>query len=89
MPILEIIVLSTSYTGKTNIIRKRMNCHISEIRTGNTTDRFDRHVIKCKETHNVTREPFFKILAFIKLPEEKLLLPYETHFHSLGFDTLN
>ena len=79
----------TTYTGKTSIIRKRMNCHISEIRTGNTTDRFDRHVIKCKETHNVTSEPFFKILAFIKLPEERLLLPYETHFHSLGFDRLN
>ena len=70
-------------------MRKRMNCHISEIRTGNTTDKFDKHVITCKETKNVMCEPYFKIKALIKLPDERLLLPYEAHFHSLGFDTLN
>ena len=66
-----------------------MNGHISEIRTGNTTDKFDKHVIKCKEQHNVINEPFFKIYAFIKLPSEKLLISYEKHFRSLKFDMMN
>ena len=79
----------TSKTGKTNILRSRMNCHISEIRTGNTSDKFDKHVIECKEKHCVTKEPYFKIYAYIKLPHENLLLTYESHFHNLGFDTMN
>ena len=70
-------------------MRLRMNQHISEIRTGNTTNRFDKYVIQCKELHNATREPYFKIHAFIKLPKEGLLLPYEAHFHSIGFDAMN
>ena len=70
---------NTSYIGKTNNLRKRMNCHISEIRTGNTTDLFDKHVIKCKNLHNLSKEPFFKIYALITLPNEESLLT------SLGF----
>ena len=31
-----------------------MNCHISEIRTGNTSDVFDQHVIECQRIHNVS-----------------------------------
>lgn len=79
----------TSYTGKTNNFRFRMNQHISEIRTGNTTDRFDKHVIMCKENSTIITEPYFKVYAFIKLPNEQLLLPYESHLHNLGFDTMN
>ena len=79
----------TTYIGKTNNMRKRMNCHISEIRTGNTTNKFDKHVINCKLTKSLYKEPFFNIKALIKLPNERLLLPYEAHFHSLGLDTLN
>ena len=78
-----------TYTGKTNSFRLRMNQHISEIRTGNTTDRFDKHVFKCKHINQVTNEPFFKTYAFLKLPREELLIPYENHLHSLGFDTMN
>ena len=66
-----------------------MNCHISEIRTGNTSDLFDKHVIKCKEEHHVTKEPYFKIYALITLPNENLLLTYESHFHNLNYDTMN
>ena len=79
----------TSYTGKTNNFRFRLNQHISEIRTGNTTDRFDKHVITCKHNSAIIREPYFKAYAFIKLPNEQLLIPYESYFHSLGFDTMN
>ena len=79
----------TTYIGKTNNMRKRMNCHISEIRTENTTDKFDIHVIKCKKDNQIIKEPFFTIKALIQLPDERLLLPYEAYFHSLGFDTMN
>ena len=72
-----------------NSLRYRMNCHISEIRTGNTSDLFDKHVIKCKYENNVTKEPYFKTYALITLPHKNLLLPYESYFHSLNYDTMN
>ena len=80
---------NTSYIGKTNNLRKRMNCHISEIRTGNTTDLFDKHVIKCKNVHSLSKEPFFKIYALITLPNEESLLTYKSHFHRLRYDSMN
>ena len=79
----------TSYIGKTNNLRKRMNCHISEIRTGNTSDLFDKHVISCKSVHKIMKEPYFKVYAFITLPNEESLLTYESHFHSLNYDSMN
>ena len=66
-----------------------MNCHISEIRTGNTSDVFDQHVIECKRIHHVTNEPYFKTYAFITLPREELLLSHELHFHTFCYDTMN
>ena len=78
-----------TYTGRTNNLRSRMNQHISEMRSGVTSDRFDRHVFQCKTINNRVNEPFFEIYTFIKLPEERLLVPYESYFHSLSFDTMN
>ena len=66
-----------------------MNCHISEIRTGKTTDKFDKHVFLCKQEKNIFKEPLFQVFAFIKLKDERLLLSYESHFYALGFDTMN
>ena len=77
-----------SYTGRTVNLRKRMNNHISECRTGNTTDIFDMHVFKCKQSSS-RGEPFFEILAFIRLKESYQLTSYEKHFHSLRYDTMN
>ena len=66
-----------------------MNNHITGCRHGNSSDKFDNHVYKCRLEHNLTQEPYFEILALTKLADEKLLLTYEAHFHEKGFDTMN
>ena len=81
--------LSTSYIGKTNNFRARMNNHISECRTGNTTDIFDKHVHKCKEKNHVKKEPYFQVYAFMTVSRENLLIPYESYLQSKRFDTMN
>ena len=76
----------TSYTGRTNNERNRMNCHISECRSGITSDIFDRHCHKCMKENNYHDEPFFEIYIFMSL---KQLATYEKYLHQRGFDTLN
>ena len=78
----------TTYTGRTCSFRKRMNCHISESRTGNTTNIFDKHVFKCKQTYS-RGEPYFQILAFLVVQDAYQLPSYEKHFHALHYDTMN
>ena len=78
-----------TYTGKTNIYRPRMNNHISECRTGNSSDKFDIHVFNCRKKHNYNTEPYFKIFAFMTVPHESMLATYEKFLHDKGFDTLN
>jgi len=79
----------TTYAGKTNVLRLRTNGHISSCRTGNTTDKFDIHVYNCRHRHGITKEPYFKLLVFVEVFDDKLLLTYESHIHSLGFDAMN
>ena len=81
--------LSTSYLGKTKCFRDRMNNHISECRSGNTSDIFDRHVFKCKEINDINQEPHSQIFAFMTVSTENLLIPYQSYLHSKKFDTLN
>ena len=76
-----------SYIGKTNNIRNRTNQHISTCRTGNGSDQFDQHVHRCKAPD--MKEPYFKLFLMIQLKNEQSLLTYESHFHRLGYDTLN
>ena len=75
-----------SYIGKTNNLRYRTNQHISTCRTGNGTNQFDLHVYNCNQT---TSEPFFKLYLLLTLKNENDLLSYESHFHKLGYDTMN
>ena len=84
-----IVCNNVSYTGKTNVFRLRMNNHISDSRTGNTTDRFDIHVHNCVKKHGVVTEPFFHIYVFLEVSESKYLSSYEKHLHSRNFDTMN
>ena len=79
----------TTYTGKTNNFRLRMNNHISECRTGNTCDRFDIHVFNCRKINNYHTEPYFKIYAFMTVKHENMLLSYEAYLHKKQYDTLN
>ena len=81
---------ATTYTGKTKTsLRTRMNNHISDCRTGNTTDKFDIHVKKCCIENDDYAIPFFKIYAFMALKSEHKLNTYEKYLHRQKFDTMN
>ena len=82
-------VETETYTGKTNDIRLRMNNHMSSCKTGNGTDKFDRHVYNCRQKHPNSREPWFQVYAFFTVKDPDLLPAYEKHLHRLGLDTFN
>ena len=77
---------TTTYSGRTNDLRKRTNNHITECRSGKNTDRFDRHVHNCNKRGT---EPAFKMYVFIELMDITLLEEYEKYIHKSGFDTMN
>jgi hypothetical protein len=77
---------STTYSGKTNHLRNRTNNHISECRSGITTDKFDKHVFECNKRGT---EPFFKMYVFVELMDTTLLDEYEKYIHKCNFDTMN
>ena len=79
-----------SKTGKTwTTLRERMNNHISECRSGKTSDLFDIHVHECGTKNKCLNPPYFKIYAFMKLSSPAKLLTYEKWLHSKGYDTMN
>ena len=57
---------STTYTGKTNNLRLRMNWLKSSATLGNSTDVIDKHVHKCSNRLKYTLEPKFHIYAFLE-----------------------
>ena len=75
-----------SYVGKTNSLRNRTNNHISESKSGNTSDRFDQHVFNCKIDHE---EPLFKLFGLMEVDDYDKLLIYEDFLHKKGFDHMN
>ena len=77
---------AVTYIGKTVNLRKRTNGHISSCRTGKGSDIFDRHVYNCNG--KPLEEPFFKLFLLLTTHEHSLLT-YESHLHSLGYDTMN
>ena len=76
----------TSNVGKTNVLRKRTNGHISSCKLGESSDRFDNHVFSCKKDNS---EPLFKLFVLMEVNDYDKLLVYENYFHKQGFDTLN
>ena len=72
--------------GKTNCLRDRTNNHISESKSGVTTDKFDKHVFECKKDH---QEPVFKLNVLMEVDSYDKLLIYEDFFHKQGFDVCN
>ena len=75
-----------SNVGKTNILCKRTNVHISSCKLGNTSDKFDQHVFHCKKDH---LEPLFKLYILMEVDNYDKLLIYEDYFHKQGFDICN
>ena len=79
-----------SYTGKTDVLRDRMNNHITACRHGNTTDKFDNHVYNCAKVLNVPLiEPYFQLYVFLTISDYTRLRNYEKSFHTRGYDTMN
>ena len=78
----------TTYIGKTSTsLRIRTNNHISDIKTGNTHDKFDLHVRQCSNLQ--LTEPFFKLYALMTLKDSSKLLIYERKYHKLKYDSMN
>ena len=63
-----------------------MNNHISESKSGKTTDTFDKHVYNCKKDHV---DPVFLVYVLLEVDDYDKLLVYEDYFHKQGFDTDN
>ena len=68
---------SFTNVGKTNCLRDRTNNHISESKSGVTTDKFDKHVFECKKDH---QEPVFKLNVLMEVDSYDKLLIYEDFF---------
>ena len=80
----------TSYAGKTDNLRKRINNHITGCRLGSTKDNFDNHVYRCAITRNLPAiEPFFKLYMFMAVSDYNKLRNYESKLHSKNHDTMN
>ena len=75
-----------AYVGKTNCLRQRTNNHISESKSGKTTNRFDQHVFECKTDH---QEPLFQLYVLMEVDNYDKLLVYEDYLHKQGFDDFN
>ena len=83
-----------TYIRKTdgdNIVgfKYRMNQHISDSRTGDSTWKFPIHIYKCGLKNKSLNEPFFEINAMMTLKSSNLFEIYENYFHKKGYNTLN
>ena len=79
----------TTYCGKTNCLRKRLNNHKSSCLSGKSSDIFDNHVFNCIKISKQQPKPLFLVHAFMQLNDERNLLSYENHLHLKSVDTLN
>ena len=78
-----------TYTGKTEVIRDRMNNHISSCKLGTGTNEFNKHVYGCRKKHSESAEPWFHIYVFFTIKDPSLLESYERYLHRLSLDTMN
>ena len=66
-----------------------MNNHITASRHGIFTDKFSNNIFKCSNKNDhVTKEPYFKVYAFMTVNNENKLLCYESYLHKMGFDKM-
>ena len=77
---------ATTYAGQTNNLRKRINNHISECKSGKTSDIFDKHVFVCNKQQRI---PSFKLYVFLEVFDNSLLDSYENYIHRNRHDTMN
>ena len=81
---------TVSKLGKTDDLRERTNNHISAMRYGKSSDKFDRHVYRCSQNKNVPHnEPFFKLFAFMTVSDYTKLRNHERRLYLGGHDNIN
>ena len=79
-----------SYTGKTDVIRDRTNNHITCIRNGTGSNKFDKHVHQCGKKHGKSlEEPYFKLFIFMVMNDYNKLRNMERRLYLLNYDTMN
>ena len=67
----------------------RINQHISDCKTGDSTCKFPRHVYDCGIKNNCLEEPFFSLNIMLRLNKSGRLETIEKHFHLKCYDTMN
>ena len=77
-----------SNIGKTNNLRLRTNNHKTLCKTGEGTDKFDRHIYLCNKDPE-KKGPYFKLWVMLEVDDPSKLLVYENYFHRCGYDTTN
>ena len=83
-----------TYIGKTKGdntkgFKVRINQHISDCKTGDSTCKFPRHVYDCGIKNNCLEEPFFSLNIMLRLNKSGRLETIEKHFPLKGYDALN
>ena len=63
---------------KTKGFKIRINQHISDCKTGDTTCNFQRHVHKCIIKNNCLEEPFFSLNVMLQLNKSEDLKPLKS-----------
>ena len=81
------------YIGKTvddNVVlfKSRINQHISDCRTGNTTCKFPIYVYPCAIKNKFLKEPYFQLNISMKLKDSRQL-ELKNHFHRKGDNAIN
>ena len=83
-----------TYIGKTIIdntkwFKVRINQHISDCKTGDSTCKFPRHVYDCVVKNNCLEESFFILNIILRLKKSDRLEIVAKHFYLKGYDTIN
>ena len=82
-----------TYIGKakganTKEFKVRINQHISDCKTGDSTCKFPCHVYNCGIKNNCLEESFFSLNIMFRLNKSELET-IEKDFHLKGYDTMN
>ena len=67
----------------------RINQHISDCKTGDSTSKFPHHVYDCGIKNDCLEEPFFSLNIMLRLNKSDRPETIEKHFHLKRYDTMN
>ena len=83
-----------TYIGKTKRdntkpFKVKINQHISDCETGDSTCKFPHQVYDCGIKNNCLEEPFVSLNIMLRLNKSDRLETIEKHFHLKGYDLMN